>query len=158
MTSTELFQTILYDKKDIKIVFNLYHPNMLEIIYANKKTHRKRIYHVYYEDRVIDLKVIEEALKLTERILSKIIMGSVKPNIPLYAILYLLYLRTDGFSYKCKIKPERCPVKVYRVIDNREVAMSIKSLTDQMYRMVNRFLHKKTEIEQGWVNTYLRTR
>ena len=158
MTSVEPFQTILYDKKNFKYVFNLYPPNMLEIVYANRKTHRKRIYHVYYEDQIIDLKVLEEALELTERILSKIIMGSVKPNIPLYAILYLLYLRTDGFSYKCKIKPERCPVKVYRVIDDREVTMSIKSLTDQMYRMVNKFLHKKTEIELGWVNTYLRTR
>jgi len=158
MTGAEPFQTILYDKKNFKFVFNLYPPNMLEIMYLNRRTHRKRIYHVYYDDQVIDLKVLEEALELTEQILSRIIMGSDKPNIPLYAILYILYLRINGFSYKCKIKPEKCPVKVYRVINNREVAMSIKSLTEQMFRMVRRFLHKKTEIELGLVDTYLRRR
>ncbi len=118
--------------------YNLYGNNMLEIVYHNKRTHYKKIFHVYFKDN-IDLKIIEESIKLADKMYDKIDIGVVKPNIPIYALIYVLNNTIPGFSYKCKIKRQYCPIKVYKYEEGRELMVNTSSLMEQMYRILKRF-------------------
>ncbi len=118
--------------------YNLYPNNMLEIIYYNKVTGHRRIYHIYF-DKVIDMSVIEKAVELAKQLYIRVKAGVAKPNIPLYALLYVLNRRIHGFSYRCKIKKKGCPVRIYRVINGREVLANTSSLLEQMYRILKKY-------------------
>lgn len=126
--------------------YNIYNNNMLEIIYHNKKTHYKKIFRIYFED-TLDLKLIEESIKLADKMYDKINAGVVKPNIPIYALIYVLNNSIPGFSYKCKIKKYLCPIKVYRYEEGHEYLVNTSSLMEQMYRVFKKF--KITEPTQS---------
>lgn len=122
--------------------YNLYPNNMIEVIYHNKKTNYRKIYRIYFDpDRgvLISLKIIEEAIKLSDFMYSKINTSIVKPNIPLYALINVLNRNVPGFSYKCKIKKEKCPIKIYKFESGKETIVQPSSILEQMYRIFKKY-------------------
>jgi len=118
--------------------YNLYPNNVLEITYYNKVTKHTRVYRIYF-DKVISIKMVEEACELAKKLYRIVKAGVAKPNIPLYTILLLLNRNVPGFSYKCKIKKKNCPIQVYRVIDDKEIRANTSSLLEQMYRVIKKY-------------------
>jgi hypothetical protein len=121
--------------------YNIYSDNVLEIIYHNRRTHYKKIYRIRFSDN-IDLKIIDEALKLADKMFRVAEAGVVKPNIPVYALIYVLNKRIPGFSYKCKIKKKDCPITVYKIEEGRVLDVKMSSLMEQMYRFFKKFRDK----------------
>lgn len=122
--------------------YNLYPNNMIEIVYHNRKTNYRKIHRIYFNpDKgvLISTKLIEEAIKLCEIMFSKINSSVVKPNIPVYALLNVLNRNVPGFSYKCKIKKEQCPIRIYRYENGRETIVQSSSILEQMYRVFKKY-------------------
>jgi len=115
---------------------------MIEIVYHNKRTHYKKIYQIYFDpDRgvLISTKMIEDAIKLSDSMFSIINASVVKPNIPLYALISVLNRNVPGFSYKCKIKKELCPIKIFKYEDGFKTVVQSSSVLEQMYRVFKKY-------------------
>lgn len=122
--------------------YNLYPNNVIEVVYHNKRTNYRKIHRIYFNpDKgvLISSKIIEEAIKLCEVMYSKISSSVVKPNIPIYAIINVLNRNVPGFSYKCKIKKENCPIKIYKYENGRETIVQTSSILEQMYRVFRKY-------------------
>jgi len=120
------------------IEYNFYPENILEVVYYNRNTGYRRVHRVYFEG-FVTTKLVEEALKVSKNLLLRVKSRIAKPNIPLYAIIYILMKYLPGFGYKCKVKKYLCPLKVYRVENGREYSLSIGSIVEQTYRVVRKY-------------------
>jgi len=136
------YSTLTIDKGHFTFEYNLYAPamNVLEIVYHNKKSHYKRIFRVHFtEPAIIDVSLLDQAVKIADAMYRKIDAKVVKPNIPLYAVIYLLNTKITGFSYKCKIKKQGCPVEVLRIEGDRVYRVNMSSLLEQIYRVFKKY-------------------
>jgi len=130
------------DKGYYVFEYCLYTPlaNVIEVVYHNKRSNYRRVFRIYFKADVnLDLKVVDEAIKLADAMYRKIDAGVVKPNIPLYALLYLISTKLSGFSYRCKVKKRDCPIDITKVVEGQEYKVSIGSLLEQMYRVLKRY-------------------
>ncbi len=126
------------DRRHILFGYERFDMYTVKVMYKNKITGAYREY-IVLSDLTVNDEIIGLARKISHRIYGELRDNAPVPNIPLYSLLYVLSRRYRGITYKCKIRKDNCPLKIFRIERGNMISMSVQSLIEQIYRLLKKY-------------------
>jgi hypothetical protein len=121
-------------RRHILFGYDKFDSYTVKVLYKNMVTEAYREYIILSDEPIPD-ELLDEARMISDRLYSELNVNAPIPNVPLYALIYLLMRHMRGLSYRCKIVKDNCPLRILRLEKGEMRSMSVQSLIEQMYRV-----------------------